>query len=172
MVVLDDMTVGSLLQYKERFYGRFHSKLPKIPFDHHQFLASINQNVLNIPLSMLQSGYRPSPRETARKKYVLFCTQIVRVEHPTISTVGCNYLKCFISDPYVAGDTTDGWIRDEWVEPLNELETYYDENARMIQEKLKSMAQKEPTKLNSQSFQEFQNWIQDVKRGRKTWGDS
>lgn len=168
MIVLENMTVGSLLQYKERFYGRFHPQLPKIPFDHHQFLTTINQNAFNIPLSMLRNGYQPSPKEMSRKKYVLFCTQIARVEHPVITNVGCNYLKCFISDPYIEGDTTDGWIREEWVEPLNELGTYYEENERFVQEKLKSMIKQEPTKLSPQDFKE----LQDIKRGRKMWSDS
>lgn len=101
---------------------------------------------------------------------MLFCGQVARVQHPRIPSVGCNYFKCFISDPYVE-DTTEGWIREEWVEPLNEMGTYYEENMKLVQEKFHSLQTQDSSKPDPKS-QEFQNWLRDVRWGRKTWADS
>lgn len=128
------MIVGSLLQYRENCYGRYHPKLPVVPFDNHHFLASTNRNVFELQ-TLTHTGAFVSAKQQARKKFILFCAQVDRVLHPRTSLVGCNYLKCFISDPYVAGATIDGWVREEWVEPLNEEPTYYDEHMKMIRER-------------------------------------
>jgi hypothetical protein len=81
--------------------------------------------VFNIPVEELKNPL--NSRKYHRKKYVLFCSQVVWVHHPSVDTIGCNYIKCFISDPYT-NDTTEGWIREDWVEPLNEFGTYYEQN--------------------------------------------
>lgn len=153
IVSITMIDVGSLLQYKEACYGRFHNKLPKLPFEHHQFLPSINQNVFM--LHPLKQFTTLSPRDTARKKFVLFCAQIVRVQHPRTSLVGCNYLKCFISDPYIEGETTDGWVREEWVEPLNELGTYYDENIKRVKEKYNQLRSREKQLITPETVELF-----------------
>jgi hypothetical protein len=138
------MTVGALLQYKENYYGRYHPKLPKIPFATHNFLASTHQCSWDA-YALMQSGQHTVLPEVVRKKFVLFCAQVVYVAHPKTPLIGCNYLKCFISDPYVNGETIDGWIQEKWVEPLNEISTYQEEHKQIVRNLYLAMSKGEKT---------------------------
>lgn len=163
------MTVGSLLQYKEKCYGRFHPRLPKIPFEKHQFLPSTHRNAFDA-YPLIRAGIPVSEIDTTRKKFVLFCAQVVRVVHPKIPDVGCNYFKCFISDPYANSETVDGWVREEWIEPLNEFSTYKEEHLKQIQETFLGMVKtKKPT---AKELKEFHRWTQSISLKRNGWPDS
>lgn len=156
------VTAGSLLQYKEEHYGRYYRSIPKVPFENrYEFLKTINNNVLSLRLT--PDSPAPSRKETARKKYVLFCSEKTWVQHPLVDTLGCYYIKCFISDPY-DNDTTDGWLREEWVEPLNQLGTYYEENVLKVRKHIKEINQTK--KFNVESYKEFKEIIASMKNGR------
>jgi len=118
---------GQLLQYKRKYYGRFYSELPKVPFDDDYKLL----------FSSLK-GYGPPPwflrEETQTKKYTLFVAKVVTIYHPRTDLLNCDYVLCFISDPYEAGETREGWVRSGWVEPLNSFQTYEDEERNAVQE--------------------------------------
>lgn len=158
------MTVGALLQYKENYYGRYYPKLPKVPFATSSFLPSTHQCSWNA-YALMQSGQAILP-EIIRKKYVLFCAQVVYVPHPKTSLVGCNYLKCFISDPYVNGETIDAWVQEKWVEPLNEIQTYKEENLKKIREIYFGMAK------GDRSSTEMKDLFHQLKRTKNERFDS
>lgn len=73
------------------------------------------------------------------KKYTLFAAKVVTVYHPRTEVVKCDYVLCFISDPYQTGETRDGWVRPEWVEPLNTFRTSEAEELSTIQDIFKEM---------------------------------
>jgi hypothetical protein len=155
------MTVGALLQYKENYYGRYHPKLPNIPFATHNFLSSTHQGSWDA-FTLMQTRQTLSQVQVVRKKFILFCAQAICVPHPKIPLIGCNYLKCFISDPYVNGETIDGWVQERWVEPLNELPTYQEEHMKTIRDMYVSLS-KEGRKRTPEQMYEFFQEMQKAK---------
>jgi hypothetical protein len=156
------MSINSLLQYKESFYGRWLPRKPKTPFQEYQFLSTINNNVFGQPLS---SDQLPSPRETSRKKYVLFCSEIAEIKHPLLPSIAATYFKCLINDPYLEEGISVGWIRDIWVEPLNPTETYFEENLAKVREKFVRMSKDNSSRLTREQFQE----LGGLKMGLTNW---
>ena len=128
------MKVGSLLQYKEDCYGRYYSRLPRIPFSPDvQYMTSTHKGSFE-DYSLFKAGLLPNNEIRGRRKFTLISTQRVVIPHPRIPSITCAYIKCFISDPYVNGETTDGWLQESWVEPLTELTTYREEHLKVLQE--------------------------------------
>jgi len=51
----------------------------------------------------------------------------------------CDYVLCFVSDPYQDGETRDGWVRAEWIEPLTAFRTYEAEELNVLYNFFKEM---------------------------------
>ena len=152
------MKVGSLLQYKEDCYGRYYGSLPRIPFSPDvMYMASTHKGSFE-DFALFKAGLLPSKEIRGRRKFNLFCTQRVEIPHPRIPSITCVYLKCFISDPYVNGETTDGWLQESWVEPLTEVLTYREEHLRVLQDTYVAKVQNKPrhTKSVQELYQEIQ----------------
>lgn len=122
------MKPGLLLQYKENCFGWYYPKLPKEVFAAHHLLPSVHQNVFGV-YDAIKAG---KVVDTSRKKYVLISAETITLSRVDLPSVKCDYTKCFISDPYMNNETIDGWIRKEWVEPLNENITYKEDNLEHI----------------------------------------
>lgn len=147
---METVKKGQLLQYTQEHYGKFYPKLPKVPF---------SSDYSRLETSWKRQGIMPWPpsgdESLETKKYTLFAAKVVTMYHPRAEAVKCDYVLCFISDPYQAGETRDGWVRAGWVEPLNTFRTYEAEELNALhnifnemKERRKSgIPEKKPTPL-------------------------
>jgi hypothetical protein len=128
------MNVGSLFQYKQECYGKYYRTLPRAVFNaDFSLMASTHQSSIE-EFKLRQNGFIVVEANTGRKKFSLFCTSESLVLHPKVPLIKCNYLKCYISDPYRDGHTIDGWVQEQWVEPFNEIPTYREENMKTLKD--------------------------------------
>lgn len=111
---------GQLFQYTQEHYGKFYPELPKVPFssEYRRFKTSCRKDV---------------------KKYTLLAAKSITVHHPRTEVAKCDYVLCFVSDPYQDGETRDGWVRAEWIEPLTAFRTYEAEELNVLYNFFKEM---------------------------------
>lgn len=134
---------GQLLQYKFEHYGKFYAKLPKVPFEPScQRLSAYGGSSADrwaaLAAGTLTNKYQALD-EGNTQKYVLMSAKVVTVPHRRIEIIKCDYILCFISNPYNQGETVDGWVRPEWVEPLNTFGNYSLEQKAEVQKLFKKM---------------------------------
>lgn len=129
--------VGQLFQYTQEHYGKFYSKLPKVPFS-----LEYSRLETSWKKQIMMSWSHAGTEDLETKKYTLFAAKVVTVCHPRTEVAKCDYVFCFISDPYQAGETRDGWVRTEWIEPLNAFRTYEAEELNILHNSFKEMKER------------------------------
>lgn len=138
------ITRGMLAQYKLSHHGLIYKSKPLNVFE--QCYGALPG--YTIP-SMILSVHEEIP------KYVLHVVDAFTIHHPKMLSIKTRYLKCFVTIPQLTNkrsfhlsteesETTLGYVRDEWVEPLIE-----DQYSAIAKKSLREIKDKFLEKLKS-----------------------
>lgn len=150
---MSEIRVGSLLQHKINHYGKYYPRLPRVPWSpdymflknsfettDKQLIESLLKYQEDNFFEFKEKGFYGIKKD--QKKFGILAAKIEKVFHPMLPSRPCIYVKCFISDPYIEGETIDGYVQADWMEVLTENVEYKQDSLSKAREAYFKLKQK------------------------------